>query len=908
MKSSVATRWKTLSPQLDRLLDLEAAEREAFLVELSLTDAPLASELRALLSVQSSVDSTDFLETSSGHSIKRDAGTTLVGMQLGAYTIRSLIGHGGMGTVWLAERADGRFEGRAAVKLLNLSLVGQASAERFRREGSILARLSHPSISRLIDAGLSSTGQPYLILEYVDGVCIDEYCRTQQLDERATLQLFTQVLPAVSQAHAQLIVHRDIKPANVLVTALAGEPQVKLLDFGIAGFAQQDTQGDAAHETLQGQGDKPSGSSAEPDLTKLAGHALTVNFASPEQIRRERVTTASDVYSLGVLLYAILTGRSAYRSERRTSAALEEAIISGNVLPLNHVNNTTTLRIARDVEAIVLKAMALRIEDRYESVTSFKDDIDRYLSGNPVRARGRSRTYLAKAFAKRHWLAISSVVASFAAISFAAFTIWAESETLKRTKAFLIETLTPTSYYNDGGGLLSQRDLLLRAANQLDTRFKNEPKAAAELYQTIGESLFNMGEHQLSYEVRSKAQPLIDSVYGATSREAIRNASRVTYMHLTMYRYAEFTEALSALRERCGVTAADTPNPKCLAPEWMNSMYSVSIGRARSAVARWTEMDARIAPLIDEKSNWHTLVGYWGATASVSAGDMVRAKQLWQRLLALPGVANEPKGNHQFALAIARTLNEAGFQQEAAALARASFDQAMIYMGEAFDKRLFYLPGVVNIEIAAGKRDQAEAHLLRALARAQSPLQPNQPEIIAPTPESGSSRAALGLLYAVTGRHELARQRLTEALALQSARSNGYDEWAMRLRIHLAAVTALAGDRTAAETQLNALRTESDQAGDAASRARIDALLSSVAPDASTQDAAWRSATAWMQSSHVRLPEIRALLIALGSVREWPAPVEDEAIASLRRYAAQILQATQQEMQARPVSINASQR
>ncbi len=908
MKPTVADRWKVLSPELDRLLDLDPGAREAYLTQLAGTDVSIANELRSLLAAQASAERTEFLEASAQHPSRRLDGSTLVGTRIGAYTIVSIIGYGGMGSVWLAERDDGLFEGRAAVKLLNLALLGRAAAERFRREGSILAKLSHPAIARLLDAGLSSTAQPYLILEYVDGVCIDAYCRDERLGAREIVELFSQVLTAVAHAHAQLVVHRDIKPGNVMVAGNDGSAQVKLLDFGIAGFVSEDSQSQASQLHAGDDRAAPSAGAAQNELTQLAGHALTVNYASPEQVRRERVSTASDIYSLGVLLYTLLSGRSAYRSERQTPAALEEAILNAEVMPLNHPRNTTTFRIERDLEAIVSKAMALRPEDRYGSVSSFKDDIERYLLGQPVRARGRARGYLAKAFVKRYWLAISGIVACFAAISTAAFLIWKESETLKLTKAFLIETLTPTSYYSDGGGLLSQRELLLRAANQLDTRFKDQPKAAAELYQTIGESLFNMGEHQLSYEVRSRAQPLIDTTYGARSIQAIRNASRVTYMHLTMYRYGEFRTALAALRARCGVSDTDTPNPKCLGPEWMNSMYSVSVGKSREALARWLEMDPRITPLIDASNIWHTLVGYWGATAASSAGDMVRSKQLWQRLLSLEDIQNEPKGNHQYALAIARGLNEAGFQQEAATLARAAFDQGTRYMGEAFDQRLFYLPGVVAIEIGAARTEQAEQHLLRALVRAQTAAV-GAPDIQRlPTQESAAPRATLGLLYATSARHELARQRLGEALALQESRSSGYDEWAMRLRIHLAAVSAMAGDRRAVIDQLDILEREAQLFRDESARARIDALRSSVADDVATREIAWQRANSWMQTSHARMPDIKALLSAMGSTRAWPPPVDDDGIAAMRRYAAKILETTELEMQTRARSVSPSAR
>ena len=222
-----AQRWLRLSPWLDQVLELPVDEREAWLDTLAERDPALAVELRALLVSGAASAGSKILQGAAPMAALRP----MAGRRIGAYTLTEPLGEGGMGLVWLAERSDGRFEGRAAVKMLHPGLVHQALAARFRREGAILARLAHPHIARLVDAGLTDDGQPYLVLEHVAGERIDQWCDARRLDLRARLGLFAQVLQAVQHAHALLVVHRDLKPANVMVDA---EGTVKLLDFGIA--------------------------------------------------------------------------------------------------------------------------------------------------------------------------------------------------------------------------------------------------------------------------------------------------------------------------------------------------------------------------------------------------------------------------------------------------------------------------------------------------------------------------------------------------------------------------------------------------------------------------------------------------------------------------------------------------
>src|SRR5262245_1811482 len=304
-------RWRAVGPYLDHALDLPIEERAGWLEFVRSQDEVLAADLRALLAEHDALHESRFLERSVP--LPPQTGlTALTGQAVGAYRLVSRIGQGGMGSVWLAERCDGRFEGRAAIKLLNLALMGREGQERFRREGTILARLTHPHIAHLVDAGVSPTGQPYLVLEHVEGQRIDRYCDEHRLDVDARLRLFLDVVDAVAHAHANLIVHRDLKPANVLVRV---DGTVKLLDFGIAKLLEGGAQSGAP---------RPPEATA---LTREGGGALTPEFAAPEQLTGGQVTTATDVYALGVLLYGLLSGQHPAGADVRSPADLVRAIV-----------------------------------------------------------------------------------------------------------------------------------------------------------------------------------------------------------------------------------------------------------------------------------------------------------------------------------------------------------------------------------------------------------------------------------------------------------------------------------------------------------------------------------------------------------------------------------------------------
>jgi serine/threonine-protein kinase len=401
-------RWSVLSPLLDEALDLDADARPGWLGELEGRQPEVARILEGLLQEHDRLRGSDFLASSL--TFDDMPGRSLSGHTIGPYTLEAPLGIGGMGTVWRARRSDGRFEGHVAVKLLNLALLDHGGDQRFRREGTLLARLEHARIARLLDAGVTPTGQPYLVIEYVDGIRIDRFADERRLDHRERLELFLQVADAVAYAHANLIVHRDLKPSNILVRP---DGQIKLLDFGVAKLLEEN-------------------SVAQATVTLPVAQALTPEYAAPEQARLDPVTTATDVYALGVLLYTLLCGRHPTGEGCRTPAdhlrtllETDAARVSDAVLgPTRHeaaeratLRQATPERLRRlcrgDLDNVLAKTLDKVPGRRYASVTALTDDIRRFLNHEPLEVRGQAWSYRAAKFVRRHRWPVAAAAVAF---------------------------------------------------------------------------------------------------------------------------------------------------------------------------------------------------------------------------------------------------------------------------------------------------------------------------------------------------------------------------------------------------------------------------------------------------------------------------------------------------------------
>ena len=482
--SGRVARLRRVNTLLAEALALPAQARAAWLVTLAQQDPDAAAQLAPLL--ERAEDGTDpFMAGRASQLLVHALRDTSVsadapGDRIGPYCIVRELGRGGMGAVWLAERADGALQRQVALKL---PLQGWAVGvrERLAQERDSLAALEHPHIARLYDAGTTAEGRPYLAMEWVDGCPIDVFARQQGATIEQRLRLFLQVAQAVSYAHGCLIVHRDLKPSNIFVTR---EGEVRLLDFGAA--------------KLLGSGE-PEGAG----LTQWAGRALSPDYASPEQIVGRPVNVASDVYSAGVVLFELLTGGRPYRLRRESAAALEEAILAADV-PLASTaapDARTARRLRGDLDAILAKALRRRPEDRYASMEAFAEDILRHLANVPVQAKPPSRRYRVAKFLRRNVGAVLASVAVITALlvgggvaAWQAREARLEAQRATEVQGFITSIFTEAVPKSGAGGVVRAVDLLDSATRRIENELADEPAVAAQLGLILAQSYSALGE------------------------------------------------------------------------------------------------------------------------------------------------------------------------------------------------------------------------------------------------------------------------------------------------------------------------------------------------------------------------------------------------------------------------------
>src|SRR5215813_4836863 len=508
MSTIEPNQWQELSSYLDQALSLSGEELSVWLERVRAENSGLASQLETLLKEHHAAEKERFLEKEPP---LPSSAVGLSGQNIGSYRVLSLIGHGGMGTVWLAERSDGRFERQAAVKFLNIALVGHGGEERFKREGTILGRLSHPHIAELLDA-----------------------------------------LDAVAHAHTNLIVHRDIKPSNVLVDK---HGQVKLLDFGIAKLLEKE--GDEGAATLP---------------TREAGSALTPEYAAPEQITSGPVTTATDVYGLGVLLYVLLTGQHPAGPGTHSAADLMKAIteieprpmsevVSAETdrAPIRSVNRCTSpdrlvRRLRGDLDTIVAKTLKKNPRDRYPSVAALADDLGRYLRHESISARPDTVAYRATKFVRRNRAMVA--VASLAVIATLAGLVGTliQARTARRQRDFAFRQLDRAASINDFNQLIlsdvsasgkpfTAKELLDRAKYTLE-RERGTAGNRVELMASIGMQYTVLEEAEEGRRILEQAYKLSRSVPEPTVR-----ATAACYLAATLVRTGDLERAEALFQE-----------------------------------------------------------------------------------------------------------------------------------------------------------------------------------------------------------------------------------------------------------------------------------------------------------------------------------------------------------------------
>lgn len=597
--------WDVVESVFHEALLLEGAARPAYLDRACAGDAALRRQLDNLLRADAAAEGFDALEPHPHEALLeavRDPWAR-AGAKVGPFLLERLIGAGGMGTVWLAHRADQDFDQRVAVKLIKRGMDTDDVLRRFRRERQLLAQLDHPNISRLLDGGAAEDGRPFLAMEYIEGEPINEYCVSRGLALPDRVRLFVRVCEGVQYAHQNLIVHRDLKPSNILVSA-TGTP--KLLDFGIAKIL-------GPHEE------------ASPMTTASDSRLLTPRYASPEQVRSERVTTATDTYSLGVILYELLTGAEPYQLTTRSRADYERAICEQEPARPSAIFTTADSAVVAvggprrraaderrrqqrqltgDLDMIVLKALRKDPAERYATVQQFIDDLDRFLMGRPVLARRQTLRYRAAKFVARNKITVfaaMAVVAVLAAASVVSVTFAVrESRQRELAERRLLEAAQQTAIAQAINKFLTEdllasvdpdrtpdpqvtmRQVLDLAAARIGDRFRDQPAVEASILTTLGTTYESLGEYEAADRAMTKAFQRLTEAGGEGSEPAILARARLG--NVKRWR-ANMTEAEPLIR-RAHELAAETLEPShptaLYADRCLGELY-IDLGRLADA-------------------------------------------------------------------------------------------------------------------------------------------------------------------------------------------------------------------------------------------------------------------------------------------------------------------------------------
>jgi len=484
--------WNALWSHFHRIVTLDRDERKQ---ALAAVPPEQAEELEALLAAHDQDDSLLDRPVLLGNEIRP-------GLRIGPWGLIRLLGEGGMGQVWLAERADGAYQREVAIKLLALGLPNADLSARFGREREILARLDHPNIARLIDGGTLDNGQPFLVMERVQGEELMQFAQARNLGVRARIELMSRVCSAVDHAHRRLIIHRDLKPANILVTR-TGEP--KLLDFGIARLL--DPQADGAH-------------------TVASERRLTLEYASPEQLRGDPVDTRSDTFSLGVILFELLVGQRPWAIEGCNASQAHRRLTDRSPSKLSRVAATPALqrRLRGDLDWIVWRAIEPDPERRYADARQLGEDLQSYLDGFPVQARPPSRPYRLRRFIRRHPWGVGATAMVLATILIAGGALWQQSQALSvaldaarqqsaragSLSDFLAELLIEADPEINQGEPRSVEQVLSDAARQIETGFANQPELKSRLLNTLANIFFSRGDYARSQRLVDASRALGD--------------------------------------------------------------------------------------------------------------------------------------------------------------------------------------------------------------------------------------------------------------------------------------------------------------------------------------------------------------------------------------------------------------
>ena len=790
------------------MIGLEREQRSRYLDSACGTDAELRRELDALLLASTSDDGR--LERLIGSAVRRaESAAARLGRRVGPYRITQIIGEGGMGAVYRGARADGAFEREVAIKLLSANRAGDEARRRFRAEQQILADLQHPNIAPLLDGGMTDDGIPYLVMEYIDGEPIDAHCDRHALPVAARLRLFREVCAAVSYAHRNLVVHRDIKPSNILVTA---DDAVKLLDFGIAKLL-----------------DAPLDPSAAA-MTRADMRLLTPAYASPEQIRGEPVTTTSDVYALGVLLYQLLAGALPYAfpdggAREIERVVCEEEPVAPSVLSRQERNgrtaeesarlrSTTPQRLQRslagDLDNIVLKALRKDPQRRYGSVQELADDILRHLSGIPVRARPDTWGYRAAKFVRRHRIGVAfAATLAFVLLGVAVTTslqarrIAIERDVAERERAraeelaALVERVfTASDPRIEPRPDVTVRELLDSGVRGVEQDLANQPLVLARLLRTFGTAYLNLGAIDVSLRRLQQAVDLDRANLPAIHAEVATSLTRLADAKFANDEPLEAErlhgEALEIFRQ----TVA--PNdPRIAATLNARGTVRQHLERLDDAVADF-EAALHIYEASEGAAGPH-VAEVLSSLAQIAhtRGDYGAAEQRYRQVLEIARRALSPAdpalGDYLYNLAV--LLEERGFYDEAEALYVEALANNRAAFGDEHPEVATVLVALGRLYRDRGDLDRARTMLEQARAIARKRYGEDHTEFAYHT-------VSLAVLLKEEGDLPGARALLEQAIVIYRARLPAPHAWLAGALRAMGETLTLLGRPQEAETPL----------------------------------------------------------------------------------------------------------
>lgn len=690
-------RWQKIEAIFQAALELDADRREAFVKASCGDDQSLFEECMALLKEDEREHS--LLDAKPGEALEILSDMAYEGRRIGAYQVLRKIGDGGMGLVFLAERADGQFSQQVALKVIKRGMDSEDILRRFHSEREILARLQHPNIARLYDGGLTDDGLPYFTMEYIQGEPIDVYCDRRQLGITRRLELFHTVGRAVAYAQQNLVVHRDLKPSNILVTE---NGTVKLLDFGIAKVLSHDPEG----------GDAPA-------LTRTGMRALTPGYASPEQFRSEAVTTASDVYSLGVVLYQLLTGRrpraashsplgqgqDKNTAEPGKPSSLVTRKASGDAKGGDNTvdqisRNRSTLpdklrrRLNGDLDNICLKALRFEPADRYHSAEQLSEDIRRHLRGQPIAARPDSFAYRARKFVRRNRAAVSVIVVVLVVVT-AMVTFYTrqlaherdiarrEAEKAAQVSAFstsLFELFDPVE---TEGANVSIRDLLDQGVRRIDSELSRQPEIQARMYDVVGNVYATLGNFDTAQALFEKGLALRQ---GLVEAEPMDIANSYRNLSMVAYEKGFLDSSANLTRNSLAIVLAETGGNSLEAARDYHELATALRHQGAYTEAR-DLYEKALAIRIRELGERHVDVAYTLnhlSRLALAVGDPEEAERLARRALLIRNDLLGPDNPETAASrgSVANLLARQGRNAEAAQLYRESNESFRRVLGE----------------------------------------------------------------------------------------------------------------------------------------------------------------------------------------------------------------------------------